>query len=149
MLYIGSDHGGFRLKENLKKFLKKEKIDFLDLGPNKLNPKDDYVDYAIKVARKVSNKPNTEVGILICRSGQGVCITANKFKNVRAALVWNVGEAKASKNDDMSNVLCLPADYVKQSTAQKIVKAWLSTEYSKAVRHVRRIKKIGALEKRK
>ncbi len=137
------------MKENLKKFLKKENVEFLDLGPAKLNLKDDYVDYAVKVSSKVSKKPDSNVGILICRSGQGVCITANKFRNVRAALVWNNGEAKASRNDDMSNVLCLPADYVNNVTAQKLVKTWLSTKYSKAARHVRRVKKISALEKGK
>jgi len=147
MLYIASDHGGFRLKENLKKFLKKEGVKFSDLGAKKLQPKDDYVDYAAAVAKKVSAKPTADLGILICRSGQGVCIVANKFKNVRAALVWNTAEAKISRNDDMSNIVCLPADYISPRTAEHIVDTWLETPYSKEERHLRRVKKISVLEK--
>lgn len=147
MIYIGSDHGGFRLKENVKKFLKKEKIKVTDLGAKKLQPKDDYIDYAALVAKKVSAKPAGDIGILICRSGQGVAIAANKFKNVRASLVWNTTEAKMSRQDDMSNILCLPADYISPSMAEHIVSAWLATPYSKEERHIRRVKKISALEK--
>lgn len=147
MLYIGADHGGYRLKEQIKKFLKTRKIKFVDVGAKKLLPKDDYVDYAALVAKKVSAKPASDLGILICRSGQGVAIAANKFKNVRAGLVWNTAEAKASRNDDMTNVLCLPADFVRVAAAQSIVRTWLSTPYSTEERHVRRVNKISALEK--
>jgi len=146
MLYLGADHGGFRLKEHLKKFLTKEKIAHVDLGPKKLVDGDDYPDYAKLVAQKVSRNPISNTGILICRSGQGVCIVANKFANVRAALVWNVIEAKMSRNDDMSNVLCLPSDYISPRMAEKIVEKWLDTPYSTDSRHTRRIKKISALE---
>jgi ribose 5-phosphate isomerase B len=149
MLYLGADHGGFRLKEQLKKFLKKEGVKFSDLGAKKLQPKDDYVDYAAKVAKKISQNPARDIGILVCRSGQGVCIVANKFKNVRAALVWNTAEAKMSRLDDMSNVLCLPADHISPSMAERIVDTWLDTPYSQEERHVRRVKKISALERGK
>lgn len=149
MLYIGSDHGGYALKEKIKKFLTQEKIKFVDLGAKKFQPKDDYVDFAANVAKKVSAKPSNDIGILICRSGQGMAITANKFKNVRASLVWNASEAKASRNDDMSNVLCLPSDYISPSGAERIVDTWLSTPYSKEERHERRVKKISQLEKGK
>ncbi len=88
------------------------------------------------------------LGILICRSGQGVCIVANKFTHVRAALVWNEKEAEMSRVDDMTNILCLPSDYIPTvREAEKIVEVWLSTPYSSEARHVRRIKKISALEK--
>lgn len=149
MIYIGADHGGFRLKEQLKKSLKKEGLKFSDLGAKKLRPKDDYVDYAVAVAAKVSKNPTRDLGILICRSGQGVAIAANKLKNVRASLVWNTAEAKISRTDDMSNVLCLPADYISPRMAEHIVETWLATPYSTEERHVRRIKKISALEKGK
>ncbi len=148
MLYLGADHGGFRLKESIKKFLTKEKIDFVDLGPKKLIDGDDYPDYAKLVAQKVSANPIGNQGILICRSGQGVCIVANKFKNVRAALVWNVIEAKMSRNDDMSNILCLPSDYISPRNAEKIVEKWLETAYSTNPRHIRRIKKITDMERK-
>lgn len=146
MIYIASDHGGFKLKTSLNKFLTKQSHAFKDLGPKKFKDGDDYPDYASLVAKKVSSKPNSDVGILICRSGQGVCIVANKFKKVRAALVWNIKEAKMSRTDDMTNVLCLPADYVSTKMAEQIVKTWLETPYSKNPRHVRRVNKISKID---
>jgi RpiB/LacA/LacB family sugar-phosphate isomerase len=147
MIYIGSDHGGFKLKQQLKKYLKSKKFEFVDLGPEKSVPGDDYPDYAALVAKKVSHNPVNDVGILLCRSGQGVCIVANKFKHVRAAVVWNVEEAKMSRIDDMANVLCLPSDYVSPTLAEAITYRWLMTPYSTDPRHMRRIKKISELEK--
>jgi ribose 5-phosphate isomerase B len=147
MLYIGADHGGFKLKAHLKKFLKSRGVAVVDVGAKTLKADDDYPDYAKLVSKKVSTKPHQDLGILICRSGQGVCIVANKFKNVRAALVWNEKEAAVSRTDDMTNVLCLPSDYITPKLAEKVVAKWLSTEYSTQKRHERRIKKISALEK--
>lgn len=147
MIYIGADHGGYKMKEQLKKFLAKKKLDFTDVGAKKLIKNDDYPDYAKLVGKKVSQNPMQNLGILICRSGQGVCIVANKFKHVRASLVWNVKESEMSRVDDMSNVLCLPSDYISEKEAEKIVTVWLATPYSTEARHVRRIKKISALEK--
>ncbi len=145
MIYIASDHGGFVLKEYLVKKLLAQKKELTDLGPKKLQPNDDYPDYASVVAQKVSANPEN-IGILVCRSGQGVCIVANKFKNVRAVLVWNERQAKISRNDDMGNVLCLPSDFISPSLAFKLVTLWLATPYSKDARHKRRVKKIAALE---
>lgn len=154
MIYIGADHGGYKLKEHIKKFLVKEwnrksggqQLELKDLGASKFKDGDDYPDYAARVAKQVSANPLANLGILICRSGQGVCIVANKFKGVRAVLVWNELEAKMSRNDDMSNVLCLPSDYIDTKMAEKIVKAWLETPFSTEQRHMRRVKKISALE---
>lgn len=150
MIYIGADHGGYKLKEQLKKFLSKlnqgQKPDFKDIGAFRLKAGDDYPDYAVKVAKQVAKNPISNLGILICRSGQGVCIVANKFKGVRAALVWNTKEAIMSRNDDMSNVLCLPSDYISTKEAEQIVKAWLETKFSTDRRHMRRVQKITAIE---
>lgn len=146
MLYIASDHGGFKLKNKLVAYIVKEFGRVFDLGPEKLVPDDDYPDYAKKVAGKVSKNPDIDFGILICRSGQGVCIVANKFKGVRAGLVWNVKEAKASRNDDHTNILCLPSDYITFKQAQSVVKTWLDTPWSKDKRHLRRVGKISKLE---
>lgn len=146
MIYIGADHGGFKMKEQLKKFLTKKKLEFVDVGAKKLKAGDDYPDYAKIVGKKVSQNPMQNLGLLICRSGQGVCIVANKFPHVRAALVWNTKEAEMSRKDDMANVLCLPSDYISEKDAQKIVDVWLNTPYSSEARHVRRVKKISALE---
>ncbi len=147
MIYIASDHGGYKLKDHLKKYLKTEGVEFEDVGAKKLTKNDDYPDYAKIASQKVSRNPMRDVAILICRSGQGVCIVANKFKNVRAALVWNTTEAKMSRNDDMSNVLCLPSDYISYHMAENIVDVWLNTTYSTDSRHLRRVKKISDLEK--
>lgn len=146
MIYIASDHGGFKLKQHLKKYLTAKKIEFKDLGPDKFKKDDDYPDYASKVAREVSKNPMQHVGILLCRSGQGVCIVANKFKNVRAGLVWNMDQAKMSRNDDMANVLCLPSEFISPYVAEHIVKVWLATPFSEDSRHMRRIKKISEIE---
>lgn len=146
MIYIAADHGGFKLKQHLIKFLQKQRLEFKDLGPSKFKDGDDYPDFGTKVAKQVSKNPVSNLGILICRSGQGMCIVANKFDGVRAALVWNVASAKQSRNDDMANILCLPSDFINSSQAENIVKTWLATPYSSDKRHMRRIHKISKLE---
>ena len=147
MIYIGSDHGGFALKEEIKKFLTLEGLNFEDLGAAELTPGDDYVDYAALVAQNVAADPQDSFGILMCRSGQGVNIVANKFKGVRAALVWNTKEAQMSRTDDLTNVLSLPADYISVDDAKDIVKTWMETPMGTEERHLRRIEKIKSLEK--
>ena len=147
MIYIASDHGGFQLKEYLKKALGEEKIKVQDLGPKKFVATDDYPDFAKLVAEKVSKNPEKDQGILLCRSGQGVCIAANKFKNIRAALVWNIVEAMKSRTDDMTNIICLPSEYISPEQAFTLVEKWLETPWSKEERHWRRINKISGFEK--
>ncbi len=147
MIYIASDHGGFKLKQQLLKFLEKQNFEYKDLGPSKFKDGDDYPDYSVKVAKQVSKNPVSNLGILLCRSGQGVCIVANKFAGVRAGLVWNTKQAVLSRNDDMTNVLCLPSDFINLSQATAIVKTWLDTPYSTETRHMRRVQKISRLEK--
>ena len=146
MLYIASDHGGFEMKQELAKYLKSKKIVFTDLGPKKYSPADDYPEFAAKVATKVSKEPAKNKGILLCRSGQGVCFVANKFKNVRAALSWNEHVAKAARIDDDVNILCLPADYISPETAMNIVRVWLNTKFSFGQRHIKRLKEVQQLE---
>lgn len=143
MLYIGSDHGGYKLKEDLKKLLQKRKVKFADVGPLKLNDQDDYPPYAKKVAQAVQKDPDKNRGILLCRSGQGVCIAANKFKGVRAALCWNEAVAKHSRNDDDANVLCLASDFISTEMAEDIILTWLDTPFSFEQRHIRRLKEIN------
>jgi ribose 5-phosphate isomerase B len=146
MLYIGADHGGFALKKDITDFLDNKHIPFVDVGAKKLDPTDDYVDFAEKAASRVSKNAGKDKAILICRSGHGVCIDANKFKNVRAALCWDVSVAQASRNDDDANVLCLPADYISSGLAEQIVETWLSTPFSFEERHVRRLQKVKKFE---
>ncbi len=145
MIYLGADHGGFKLKEALKKYFSKKNIHFADLGNHKLVPTDDYPDYAKLVAQAVS-KNNDHRGILICSSGQGMCTTANKFPKIRASLGHSVSAVKASRNDGNSNVLCLSGQNLTPAQAIKITAAWLNTPFSNLARHKRRIKKISQIK---
>lgn len=146
MIYLASDHGGFNLKEHIKNYLTGLGKNYLDLGPGTLDPADDYPDFAKMVAEKVSAAPDQDLGILFCRSGQGVNIVANKFPHVRATLVWNTKEAQTSRNDDFANILSIPADYISEQEAEDVVNVWLETGPSTDERHIRRIKKITDIE---
>ena len=145
-VYVGADHAGFKLKERMKKFLQKLGYRVVDLGNKKLEPKDDYPDYGYKVAKAVAKTGNK--GILFCGSSEGVCIVANKIKRIRAVPVMNVKVAKKSREDDDANILCLSGWFAKPEKAKKIIKTWLKTEFSGAKRHVRRIGKIGEIERK-
>jgi ribose 5-phosphate isomerase B len=145
MLFLGADHRGFSLKEELKKYLLRENIPFTDLGSFKLVKEDDYPDIAALVAQQVSSNKNNK-GILICGSGVGVCIVANKFKNIRAGLFWNSEIAKTATADDDVNIVCLPNDYLKSAEAQKIIATWLTTPIKTEAKYKRRLKKIHKLE---
>ncbi|MDB4940004.1 MAG: hypothetical protein JWO40_429 [Candidatus Doudnabacteria bacterium] len=142
MIYIGSDHGGFKLKERLVKFLKKNKIEFSDLGAEGFVATDDYPIYVKKVCTNVLKNLGTNKGILICKSGHGVSIAANKYKGIRAALCWNTKVANHSRRDDDANVLCLPSEFVLGSEAEQITLEWLNTPFSFEKRHIRRLKQI-------
>jgi len=142
MLYIGADHRGYKLKGILKIYLRDLNYNSEDLGAERLNPDDDYPDYAFLVAKKVAENPEENRGILICGSGVGVDVVANKIKNIRSALCFGAKQAQMSRNDDNTNVLSLPADYISENLAKEIVKVWLGTPFSGLDRHARRIEKI-------
>ena len=142
MLYIGADHRGFKLKEEIKNFLAEKNYQFEDMGNFAYNPNDDYTDFAKLVAQKVSEKPEENKGILICGSGVGVDITANKFHGVRSALADDIQTAKQSRAHDDTNVLSLPADEVDFTLAKKIITVWLETSFSNGEKYKRRINKI-------
>jgi len=147
MLYIGSDHRGYNLKETLKIYLRELNCVFDDLGAKELIPDDDYPDYALMVAQKVAENPDENRGILICGAGVGVDIVANKIKGIRSALCFDIKQAQASRNDDNANVLSLSADFISEDLAKAIVKTWLETPFSNDNRHARRIEKIKKIEK--
>jgi|SRR3989344_1501597 len=142
MILIGADHAGLAMKEFLKKFFEKNHIEYTDLGPHSLDPKDDYTDYAKKVARGVQKSRGKAQGILICGSGVGMSIAANRFTGIRAALVCNTKMARLSKEHNHSNVLCLANWFITNKEALSMLKEWLKTPYSKEKRHVRRVKKM-------
>ncbi len=146
-MYIGADHRGYNLKEVLKIYLKELDYDFEDLGARELNPEDDYPDYAVEVAKKVAEDLENNRGVLICGSGVGVDVVANKFKGIRSALLFNPEQARMSRNDDNANVLSLSADFIDENSAKEIVKIWLETPFSRLERHVRRVEKIKKIEK--
>jgi len=145
MIYLGSDHGGFELKQELKAYLEAEGVQTEDLGALSLNPTDDYTDFIIPVAEKVAVSPD-DLGIVIGRSGNGEAIAANKVNGVRAALCLNETMAEKSRDHNNANVLSLGADYITLDEAKKIVQKFLDTPFSNAERHVRRLKRIEQLE---
>lgn len=137
-IIIGSDHAGYELKKQLIAFFS-NKHKFTDVGTNSLDSCD-YPDYAHQVAEAVSNN-KYEFGILICGSGTGVNITANKHKNVRSALVWISEIAKLAREHNNANILALPARFISFEEASKIVEVFLSTNFEGG-RHLNRINKI-------
>ncbi|MBI2582694.1 RpiB/LacA/LacB family sugar-phosphate isomerase [Candidatus Azambacteria bacterium] len=145
-IFLGADHGGFRQKEIIKGYLKDLGYDVEDLGNLKEEPRDDYPDFAKKVAEKVSRNPAESKGILFCRSGAGMDMVANKFPNVRSALVFNEKLAIQSREHEDANVLSIPSDWLDDEAVKKIVKVWLETPFSGEERHARRLQKIHAIE---
>ena len=136
---LASDHAGFVLKEIIKNKLTKEKIKVIDLGP-KTNMSVDYPDYAKKVARNVSSK-KTNMGILVCGSGTGMAMSANKFRKIRAAVCYNSVSTRLSRTHNNANILAIGSRLTKQKEAIKLVNIFLSTKFEGG-RHLRRIKKI-------
>jgi ribose 5-phosphate isomerase B len=144
-IVIGSDHGGFELKEKIKKFLQKEGFNIVDFGTYSKEACD-YPDYALLVAEAVS-KGEYKKGILLDGTGGGVCLTANKVKGVRAVIAYNhLTGAYASEHDDC-NILCLGGKMIGELLAYDIVKQWVNTPFGEG-RHRRRLDKIEEIEKR-
>ena len=134
MLYIAADHAGYQLKEELKLFLKNQGYGLLDLGAEKLDPADDYPDFAALLARRVAAEKGAR-GILICGTGQGICVAANKFSGIRAALIHNEFTARAAAGHVRANVICFGGRTTDAVTAKKLVKIWLETEAENDERH--------------
>lgn len=142
---IGSDHAGFELKERIRGMLEDEDYEVIDAGPHEYDKYDDYPIYAGQVAKMVS-EGEADRGILVCDSGIGVDIVANKFPGVRSALVHEERLAKTTREHNDSNVLCLGALFVDEAKAEQIVHNWLETEFSGAERHKRRVHEIEEIE---
>ncbi len=145
-IYIGADHRGFRLKGKLVTYLKKHGYDVEDEGDNKLDPNDDFPEFAGRVAVAIKTSSDKDPrGILLCGSGQGMVMAANRFKGIFAALAWDTKSAQESRTDDNSNVLCLPAHRLNEQEVNDIVIAWLNAEFAAAPRYIRRLKQIDNL----
>ena len=136
---LASDHAGFNLKEEIKKFLIKKRKDFLDLGTKNVKSVD-YPDYAHLLSRKMKNNKN-QLGILICGSGTGMSMAANKHKNIRAALCYDAKSTKLSRLHNNANVMTIGSRLIKKKVALKCVDTFLNTNFDGG-RHIRRVKKI-------
>ena len=144
MIAIGADHGGYKLKEEVKRYLEEKGIEVKDFGTYS-EERADYPDIAKSVAKSVQSK-ECEKGILICRSGYGMSMVANKFKGVRSAPCFEETAAKFSRMHNDANVLALGADYVTTSKAIQIVRVWIATEFEGG-RHCDRLAIIEEIEK--
>lgn len=143
---MGADHNGFALKAKLTVQLQKAGYTVVDEGDDHLQSDDDFPQFAERTVRAMqasSDKDNR--AILICGSGQGMCMAANRFRGIRASLAWDTVEARAGRNDDDSNVLCLPARYLNEDDIMAITEAWLHTPFAGAARFKRRIEELDRL----
>lgn len=138
-LVIGSDHAGFALKKRIKEFLNKKGLEFKDKGTFS-DASVDYPDFAHPVAKEIENG-NADIGVLICGSGNGVSMTANKYQNVRAALCWSEEVALFARQHNNANIISLPARFISEDLAEKIVDAFLSANFEGG-RHEARVRKI-------
>ena len=136
---ISSDHAGFKLKEKIKQNLINKKISVLDLGPT-TDSSVDYPDFAKRVARNVASK-KSNIGILVCGSGTGMAMSANKFKKIRAAVCYNKASTRLSRQHNNANIMALGARLTKKTDALKLVNVFLNTKFEGG-RHLRRVKKV-------
>ena len=159
MIYLGADHGGFDLKEKVKKWLPEWGETFEDLGNREYDEKDDYPQFAIAVAKKVVEAEKQGIsfpqpwqdrpkGILICRSAIGMVIAANKVAGAKAGACYDERMAMLSREHNDTNILALSADLLNEERVKNILKTWLSTEFSKEDRHSRRIGQIREYEEK-
>ncbi|MBI3366338.1 RpiB/LacA/LacB family sugar-phosphate isomerase [Candidatus Roizmanbacteria bacterium] len=143
-VFIGADHGGFELKNKLIEYIQNKNIRVVDIGNYQYDPVDDYPDYGKKVAETVLQKPEESMGIVICKSGVGVCISTNRHKGIRCALGFNEEQVKHARENDHMNVLALAADFTDFDSAVKLVDAFLSSTPKTDEKYIRRIQKLDA-----
>ncbi|MBI2421006.1 MAG: RpiB/LacA/LacB family sugar-phosphate isomerase [Candidatus Levybacteria bacterium] len=144
-IYLGADHRGFRLKEDLKNFLQTNGHDIEDCGALEIVSNDDYVDFAKSVAEKISINQDSR-GIVVCGSGVGVDVVANKIDGIRCGLGFKLDQVKAARSDDDINVLALASDFTVYKEAKELVETFLQTEFNPTENHKRRIEKIKELD---
>ena len=145
-VFLGADHNGYEYKRQLAEALKLAGHEVVDAGDAELKADDDYPQFAGEAVHGLlaANDPEAKA-VLVCGSGQGMCMAANRFKGIRAALCWNQAEARAARNDDDANVLCLSARYTSLDDAGSIMATFLSTPFAGAPRYSRRIQQLDEL----
>lgn len=146
MVFIGADHAGFVLKEEVRQWLGEWDEPFEDVGAHALDPNDDYPDYAFAVAERVAASPDRHRGILMCGSGQGICIAANKVRGVRAVAIDDPEQARLAREHGDTNVICLSSWRNAPEQLREVLRTWLATPFSNEERHARRLKKIEEYE---
>ena len=145
-LFLGADHNGFDLKVTLLDYLKRGGYEVVDAGDVEKHPDDDFPQFAAAAVNAMSADPSTDIrGILITSGGQGMAIAANRFKGIRACVGWNQDTVRDARNDNDSNVLCLPAHSLDFEQVVGIVQTWLITPFSGAPRYKRRIEMLDQL----
>ena len=145
-IFIGADHNGFYLRNALIKYLNKAGYDVADDGNAKLDPQDDFPIITSRVVNDVLASDDEDPrGILICGSGQGMCMAANRHRGIRACMGYDRASVKATRNDEDSNILCLAARVLEKDTANLLVETWLNTPFSHVGRYQRRIKELDEL----
>ncbi len=144
MIYLASDHAGFELKNKIKDYLDEMGEEVQDLGPEHFDPEDDFPDYSVRVAKKVSEEDAK--GLLICGTGQGTALAANKIKGARAYTAWDEYTAKHARENGDANILTIGARTIDEEKAKNLVETFLKTPFSGKDKYLRRIKKISQLE---
>lgn len=147
-IVLAADHRGFKIKEGIKDFLSAGGYEVEDVGARRYEGGDDYADFAEEAVKRMLSFGNDARAILICGSGHGMDIVANKHRGVRAALVFNNAVARQSREHEDANVLILASDWLATQEAEEIVKVWFTTPFSGEERNVRRLKKIEKIEER-
>jgi len=147
-IYLGADHNGFAMKEKVFAYLAKHGYEVEDVGDRELDPEDDFPEFAQMAALKVLGGDGKDPrAILLCGGGQGMSIAANRFRGIRASVIWDVYEAKMTRNDNDSNVLCLPARVLGENEHawKDIIDTWLKTPFAEAPRFKRRNAQIDEM----
>lgn len=148
-IFVGADHQGYYLKEKVESYLAKRNYDVFDVGNNELDPDDDFPQFAQMAVTRVLGEEESDDprAILVCGGGQGMCMAANRFRGIRASLVTDAVEARNTRRDNNSNVLCLPARVLDDDAElwKDIVDAWLATPFSQIPRYKRRNDELDSL----
>lgn len=146
-IYLGSDHNGFHLKEEVFAYLSKRGFNVEDVGDKELDPEDDFPEFAQRAVLKVlGDDDDAARAILLCGGGQGMCMAANRFRGIRASVIWDEEEAKMTRNDNDSNVLCLPSRILGDGDEwRRIIDAWIETPFASAERFRRRNHQLDQL----
>lgn len=140
-IYLGADHNGYHMKEDVFAYLAKHGYSVEDVSGSELDPNDDFPEYANRAALKIIGSDDDDPrAILLCGGGQGMSMAANRFRGIRASVIWDAHEARMTRNDNDSNVLCLPSRILEDDPGvwQGIIETWLNTPFASAPRFRRR-----------